>query len=163
MNCPFCDHGETRVVDSRVGGRGTIRRRRECLLCGQRFTTFERMEETQLYVVKRDGSRQPFDQQKLLGGLTRACVKRPVARAEIERAAVEIEARLRNGVRDEVESEAIGEAALAVLAKLDRVAYVRFASVYRDFQDVAEFTRELERLEAGEPARGRPRRRTSVR
>lgn len=163
MNCPFCDHGETRVVDSRVGGRGTIRRRRECLLCGQRFTTFERMEETQLYVVKRDGSRQPFDQQKLLGGLTRACVKRPVGRAEIERAAVEIEARLRNGVREEVESEAIGEAALAVLAKLDRVAYVRFASVYRDFQDVAEFTRELERLEAGEPGRGRPRRRTSVR
>ena len=153
MNCPFCEHGETKVVDSRVAGRGAIRRRRECLLCAQRFTTFERVEETPLYVVKRDGSRQPFDRAKLLAGLTRACVKRPVSLEQIERAAVTIEVGLRNGVRDEVEASRIGDEALTVLRDLDRVAYVRFASVYRDFQDVDEFKRELVRLE--------PRKRTA--
>jgi transcriptional repressor NrdR len=147
VNCPFCEHGETKVVDSRVAGRGAIRRRRECLVCSQRFTTFERTEEAALFVVKRDGARQPFDRRKLMDGLVRACVKRPVALEEIERAAVTIEARLRNGVRDEVASSQIGEEALTVLRDLDRVAYVRFASVYRDFQSVAEFERELARLE----------------
>jgi transcriptional repressor NrdR len=147
VNCPFCEHGETKVVDSRVAGRGAIRRRRECLVCSQRFTTFERVEETPLYVVKRDGSRQPFDRAKLLAGLTRACVKRPVSLEQIERAAVTIEVGLRNGVRDEVEASRIGDEALTVLRDLDRVAYVRFASVYRDFQDVDEFKRELVRLE----------------
>ena len=147
MNCPFCEHGETKVVDSRVAGRGAIRRRRECLVCSQRFTTFERTEEAQLLVVKRDGARQPFDRRKLMDGLVRACVKRPVALEEVERAAVTIESRLRNGVRDEVASSQIGEEALTVLRDLDRVAYVRFASVYRDFQSVAEFERELHRLE----------------
>jgi transcriptional repressor NrdR len=154
MNCPFCEHGETKVVDSRVAGTGAIRRRRECLVCSQRFTTFERMEETSLYVVKRDGSRQPFDRAKLLAGLARACVKRPVPLEQIERAAVTIEAGLRNGVRDEVDASRIGEEALKVLRDLDRVAYVRFASVYRDFQDVEEFKRELVRLEGRrKPAR----------
>ena len=147
MNCPFCEHGETKVVDSRVAGRGAIRRRRECLVCSQRFTTFERTEEAPLLVVKRDGARQPFDRRKLMDGLVRACVKRPVALEEVERAAVTIEARLRNGVRDEVASSQIGEEALTGLRDLDRVAYVRFASVYRDFQSVAEFERELARLE----------------
>jgi transcriptional repressor NrdR len=147
MNCPFCEHGETKVVDSRVAGKGAIRRRRECLVCSQRFTTFERVEETPLYVVKRDGSRQPFDRAKLLAGLARACVKRPVSMEQVERAAVTIEASLRNGVRDEVDAARIGEEALKVLRELDRVAYVRFASVYRDFQDVDEFKRELVRLE----------------
>jgi transcriptional repressor NrdR len=147
VNCPFCEHGETKVVDSRVAGRGTIRRRRECLVCSQRFTTFERTEEASLFVVKRDGARQPFDRRKLMDGLVRACVKRPVALEQIERAAVTIEARLRNGVRDEVASSEIGDEALAELRELDRVAYVRFASVYRDFQSVAEFERELARLE----------------
>ncbi|MGN6378375.1 MAG: transcriptional regulator NrdR [Gaiellales bacterium] len=147
MNCPFCEHGETKVVDSRVAGRGAIRRRRECLVCSQRFTTFERVEETPLYVVKRNGARQPFDRSKLLAGLARACVKRPVSMEQIERAAVTIEVSLRNGVRDEVEASRIGEEALKVLRDLDRVAYVRFASVYRDFQDVDEFKRELVRLE----------------
>jgi transcriptional repressor NrdR len=160
MNCPFCEHGETKVVDSRVAGRGAIRRRRECLLCAQRFTTFERVEETPLHVVKRDGSRQPFDRAKLLAGLARACVKRPVPLEQIERAAVTIEAGLRNGVRDEVEARRIGEEALRVLRDLDRVAYVRFASVYRDFQDVDEFKRELVRLEG---RRTSARRRTPVR
>jgi transcriptional repressor NrdR len=154
VNCPFCEHGETKVVDSRTSGPASIRRRRECLICGQRFTTFERMEEAPLYVVKRDGTREPFDRVKLLAGLRRACVKRPVPVEAVERAAAEVEARLRNGVRDEVASSQIGEEALAELRGLDRVAYVRFASVYRDFQEPQEFQRELERLEEGE---GRPR------
>ena len=161
MNCPFCEHGETKVVDSRVAGKGAIRRRRECLLCAQRFTTFERIEETPLFVVKRDGSRQPFDRAKLLAGLVRACTKRPVSLEEIERAATAIEAGLRNGVGDEIGSAQIGDEALAVLRDLDRVAYVRFASVYRDFQDVEEFEAELERLE--EQAPNIARERTSVR
>src|SRR2546421_304102 len=144
MNCPYCEHGETKVVDTRVAGKGAIRRRRECLLCGQRMTTFERVEQAALHVVKRDGTRQPFDRAKLMAGLTRACVKRPVPLADIEQAAVRIEADLRNGVGDEVEARRIGEQALRVLRDLDRVAYVRFASVYRDFQDVDEFERELE-------------------
>src|SRR4029079_17732472 len=101
MNCPYCEHGETKVVDSRVAGKGAIRRRRECLLCGQRMTTFERVEHAPLHVVKRDGTRQPFDSQKLLAGLVRACVKRPIPLAEIERAAVRIQAQIRNGGRDE--------------------------------------------------------------
>lgn len=151
MICPFCEHGETKVVDSRVAGRGAIRRRRECLLCEQRFTTFERVEETPLVVVKKDGARQPFDRGKLLAGLVRACTKRPVSYEEIERAAITIEASLRNGVPDEVPSQAIGEEALAVLRELDHVAYVRFASVYRDFEDVEEFERELARLEERRP------------
>jgi transcriptional repressor NrdR len=120
------------------------------------MTTFERVEQAPLHVVKRDGARQPFDSQKLLAGLVRACVKRPVPLAEIERAAVRIEAELRNGVGDEVGSSAIGEEALRVLRDLDLVAYVRFASVYRDFQDVEEFERELELLDD-------PLSRTSVR
>ena len=156
MNCPYCEHGETKVVDSRVAGKGAIRRRRECLLCGQRMTTFERVEHAPLHVIKRDGARQPFDRQKLLAGLVRACVKRPIPLAEIEQAAVRIEAELRNGVGDEVEASAIGEEALRVLRDLDLVAYVRFASVYRDFQDAEEFERELELLDE-------PRARTPVR
>jgi transcriptional repressor NrdR len=163
MNCPFCEHGETKVVDSRVAGRGAIRRRRECLVCSQRFTTFERVEETPLYVVKRDGSRQPFDRGKLLAGLARACVKRPVPMEQVERAAVTIEAGLRNGVRDEVDARRIGEEALKVLRELDRVAYVRFASVYRDFQDVDEFKRELVRLEGRRKPAKQVAKRTRVR
>jgi transcriptional repressor NrdR len=147
VNCLYCEHGETKVVDSRVAGKGAVRRRRECLLCSQRFTTFERIEESPLFVVKRDGSRQPFDRSKLMAGLVRACTKRPVSLEQIERAVGMIEARLRNGIREEVAAPAIGEEALAVLRDLDRVAYVRFASVYRDFQDVEEFERELDRLE----------------
>ncbi len=148
MNCPFCEHGETKVVDSRVAGKGAVRRRRECLLCAQRFTTFERIEETPLFVIKKDGSRQPFDRAKLMAGLVRACTKRPVSAAELERAAAAIEYGLRNGVREEVPTQAIGDEALVVLHELDRVAYVRFASIYRDFQDVEEFERELALLES---------------
>jgi transcriptional repressor NrdR len=163
MNCPYCEHGETKVIDTRVAGKGTIRRRRECLLCSQRMTTFERVEQAPLHVVKRDGSRQPFDRTKLMAGLTRACVKRPVPLAQIEQAAVRIEADLRNGVGDEVEARKIGEQALRVLRDLDRVAYVRFASVYRDFQDVDEFERELALLEGRKKPARRVAKRTSVR
>ena len=163
MNCPFCEHGETKVVDSRVAGQGAIRRRRECLVCCQRFTTFERVEESPLYVIKRDGSRQPFDRGKLLAGLARACAKRPVSVEQVERAAVTIEATLRNGVRDEVDARRIGEEALRVLRDLDRVAYVRFASVYRDFQDVDEFKRELVRLEGRRKPARQVAKRTRVR
>jgi transcriptional repressor NrdR len=163
MNCPFCEHGETKVVDSRVAGKGAIRRRRECLVCSQRFTTFERVEESPLYVIKRDGSRQPFERGKLLAGLARACVKRPVSVEQVERAAVTIEATLRNGVRDEVDARRIGEEALRVLRDLDRVAYVRFASVYRDFQDVDEFKRELVRLEGRRKPARQVAKRTRVR
>ena len=163
MNCPFCEHGETKVVDSRVAGKGAIRRRRECLICSQRFTTFERVEQSPLHVVKRDGARQPFDRSKLLAGLTRACVKRPVSLEQIERAAVTIEASLRNGVGDEVEASQIGEEALRVLRDLDRVAYVRFASVYRDFQDVDEFERELAKLEGRKKRARNVAKRTGVR
>ena len=150
MNCPFCEHGETKVVDSRVAGKGAIRRRRECLLCVQRFTTFERIEESALFVVKKDGSRQPFDRAKLMAGLVRACTKRPVSLEELERVATTIEASLRNGVRDEVASQAIGDEALAVLHDLDKVAYVRFASIYREFDGVEEFEQELARMEFSE-------------
>jgi transcriptional repressor NrdR len=163
VNCPFCEHGETKVVDSRVAGKGAIRRRRECLICSQRFTTFERVEQSPLHVVKRDGARQPFDRAKLLAGLTRACVKRPVSLEQIERAAVTIEASLRNGVGDEVEASRIGEEALKVLRDLDRVAYVRFASVYRDFQDVDEFERELAKLEGRKKRSRNVAKRTGVR
>src|SRR3954463_11039586 len=107
VNCPYCEHGETKVVDSRVAGKGAIRRRRECLLCAQRFTTFERIEETPLFVIKRDGTRQPFERAKLMAGLVRACTKRPVSLPEIERTVATIESGLRNGIRDEVPSEAI--------------------------------------------------------
>jgi transcriptional repressor NrdR len=163
VNCPFCEHGETKVVDSRVAGKGAIRRRRECLICSQRFTTFERVEQSPLHVIKRDGARQPFDRAKLLAGLTRACVKRPVSLEQIERAAVTIEASLRNGVGDEVEASQIGEEALKVLRDLDRVAYVRFASVYRDFQDVDEFERELAKLEGRKKRSRNVAKRTGVR
>src|SRR5436305_13307396 len=121
MNCPYCEHGETKVVDSRVAGKGAIRRRRECLLCQQRFTTFERTEESPLFVIKRDGSRQPFDRAKLMAGLVRACTKRPISLEQLERAATTIESGLRNGVRDAVPSHAIGDEALAGLHDLDRV------------------------------------------
>jgi len=148
VKCPYCGHLGDKVVDSRESKEGeAIRRRRECLLCAQRFTTFERTEESPLFVVKRDGSRQPFDRAKLMAGLVRACTKRPLSLEQIEGAAATVETRLRNGIREEVPSQAIGEQALAALRGLDPVAYVRFASVYRDFQDVEEFEQELARME----------------
>jgi len=149
--CPHCTANETRVLESRQASDGTaVRRRRACQDCGRRFTTFERYERGQLYVRKRDGSRDPFDREKLLGGLLRAAHKRPVEPAGVEavvdRIASEVEA-----AGGELEAARIGELALRGLRDLDRVAYVRFASVYRDFGDVEEFERELARLESEPP------------
>jgi transcriptional repressor NrdR len=147
MHCPFCRDSETRVVDSRDTENGAaIRRRRECSSCGQRFTTFERMESSALVVTKRDGRRVPFDRAKVVSGIAKACKNRPVRDDDMLRIcdAVEEAARERGA---EIASEDIGHEVLARLKELDEVAYVRFASVYRDFSDVAEFERVIAELE----------------
>ncbi|HEX2503501.1 MAG TPA: transcriptional regulator NrdR [Miltoncostaeaceae bacterium] len=152
MLCPFCDNPEHRVVESRVADtKDAIRRRRECMRCERRFTTYERGEEMPLVVVKSSGERQPFDRAKLLEGLQRACHKRQVPTAALELAVRDIEAELRNRLRQEVRSSQIGELALRRLKEIDPVAYVRFASVYRAFEDVDEFEDELARLEREPP------------
>lgn len=152
MICPFCDNPDHRVVESRVPDtKDAIRRRRECLSCGRRFTTYERVEEMPLVVVKRSGEREPFDRAKLLSGLQRACHKRSVPIAQLEAAVRDIEASLRNRLRQEARSSLIGELALRRLKEVDSVAYVRFASVYRQFADVDEFGEELARLEREPP------------
>lgn len=147
MKCPYCAHLETKVVDSRAAeGGSAIRRRRECLNCKQRFTTFEKMEEIPITVVKKNQEREPLDRGKILAGLIRATVKRPIAREELEKVVDDIETDLRNQFKYEVSSREIGEMALKRLRKMDKVAYVRFASVYRDFKDIEEFTKELAKL-----------------
>ena len=147
MQCPMCRAPDTRVVDSRLGKDGdTIRRRRHCDGCGHRFTTYERVELTLPMVVKKDGRRQTFDRAKIVSGLTRACEKRPVSTDDIEAVATRIERQLMERGESEVTSREIGEAVMAALHDLDAVAYVRFASVYREFRDVHEFMRELEEL-----------------
>ena len=152
MKCPYCAHLGDKVVDSRESKEGeVIRRRRECLGCGRRFTTYERVEEMALVVVKSSGERQPFDRTKLLEGLQRACHKRPVATTQLEAAVRDIEAELRNRLRQEVRSSHIGDLALRRLKEIDPVAYVRFASVYRAFADVEEFEEERARLEREPP------------
>ncbi len=147
MRCPFCGNLEDRVVDSRELTEGTqIRRRRECFRCGRRFTTYERVEEVPALVVKRDGRREPFDRAKVLAGLLRACEKRPVALRELEAAVDAVEAAVNRKDEREIRSEEIGQILMEELRKLDQVAYVRFASVYRRFEDVEQFLVELERL-----------------
>lgn len=147
MRCPFCKHEDTKVLDSRPAGDGcVIRRRRECTRCGRRFTTYERVDEAPLMVVKKDGRREPFDRGKLLTGLTLACRKRPVAAARIHELADEVERGLRARAELEVASRDIGELVIEKLRALDEVAYVRFASVYREFKDVHGFVREIEKL-----------------
>jgi len=156
MICPFCEHSEHRVVESRVSDtKDAIRRRRECGGCGRRFTTYERVEEMPLVVIKASGEREPFDRQKLLSGLQRACHKRQVSTQLLELGVRDIETELRNRLRHEVSSQLIGELALRRLKDVDQVAYVRFASVYRQFSDVEEFGEELAKLEREPPlARG---------
>lgn len=150
--CPFCEHPDHRVVESRVSdAKDAIRRRRECGACGQRFTTYERFEEMPVVVIKSSGEREPFDRQKLLSGLQRACHKRQVSTQLLEMAVRDIETELRNRLRQEASSQVIGELALRRLKDIDQVAYVRFASVYRRFSDVDEFESELERLEHEPP------------
>ena len=147
MKCPFCGHQEHKVVDSRASAEGAaIRRRRECLACGKRFTTYEHVEEQGLMVIKKDGRREPFDRHKLLGGLVKACEKRPVGMDQLERVADEIERDLSRSFEREVPSPEIGERVMKRLHGMDPVAYVRFASVYREFKDVEQFIRELKAL-----------------
>ncbi len=147
MQCPYCEHEDTRVIDSRLSeGKDAIRRRRECVSCGKRFTTYERREPLRLMVIKRDGTREPFERTKLHAGLTKACAKRPVPEEEIEYMVEEIEAELRERRRHEVTSRRLGDMALVRLRKLDMVAYLRFASVYRQYTDVDQFRSELMRL-----------------
>ena len=147
MKCPFCSFEDSKVVDSRPTDEGTsIRRRRECLSCGKRFTTYETVESLPMVVVKKDGSRQSFDRRKVLGGMIRACEKRPVPLAELEKIAEEIEQDLQNSMEREISTEAIGEKVMERLRNVDQVAYVRFASVYRQFKDIDTFMTELNKL-----------------
>lgn len=147
MRCPYCSYNESKVIDSRPAEEGTtIRRRRECLACQKRFTTYEVMEHLPLIVVKRDGSRQSFDRNKLLNGMLRSCEKRPVPLTALEAIADEIEQELQNSFEREIGSAEIGEMVMDRLKDLDEVAYVRFASVYRQFKDVNTFMDELAKL-----------------
>ena len=147
MRCPYCSYSESKVIDSRPAEEGTtIRRRRECLSCGKRFTTYEIIERLPLLVIKRDGSRQSFDRMKVIGGMLKACEKRPVPVDQIERVADEIEQELQSSLEREVSSAQIGEMIMDRLKDLDQVAYVRFASVYRQFKDINTFLDELNKL-----------------
>ncbi len=162
MKCPFCADLDNRVIDSRLSKDGAvIRRRRECDRCERRFTTYERVEEMLPLVVKRDGSREEFNRGKIITGLKRACEKRPVSIDAIDQIADRIERSLQERGEKEVASSVIGEAVMRELHKLDQVAYVRFASVYRSFKDASEFMRELRDL-MKERAGGRPRPRKRV-
>jgi len=156
MQCPMCRAPDSRLVDSRLGkDSASIRRRRHCDGCGHRFTTYERVELTLPMVVKKDGRRQAFDRPKIVSGLTRACEKRPVSTDTIEALATRIERQIMERGESEITSRELGEAVMAALHDLDAVAYVRFASVYREFRDVHEFMRELEELIAARSAGAR--------
>ena len=147
MKCPFCGYTDSKVIDSRPAEDGTtIRRRRECLECQKRFTTYEVVERMPLVVIKRNGSRESFDRVKIINGIVRACEKRPVTMAQIEDIADDIEQELRGRLESEVQSERVGELVMARLKELDEVAYVRFASVYRSFKDINTFMEELTKL-----------------
>ena len=147
MKCPFCSYEESKVIDSRPADDGErIRRRRECIKCGKRFTTYEIIESVPIIVVKKDKSRQVFDRQKLFNGMIKACEKRPVTSDDIDRAIDDIELQLQNTLDREVTSIQIGELAMEKLKEIDDVAYVRFASVYRQFRDINTFMQELSKL-----------------
>ena len=147
MKCPYCTSSDSKVVDSRNGKDGTsIRRRRECLRCNRRFTTYERIEELNLVIVKKDGRREPFDRAKVIDGLEKACEKRPISVEVIEQLVTDLERELQERGDREVESKEIGERLIGKLYEIDEVAYVRFASVYRSFKDVNQFMDELKEL-----------------
>jgi transcriptional repressor NrdR len=147
MNCPFCGHLQDRVVDSRETREGdVVRRRRECLGCQRRFTTYERIDEIPYMVVKKDGRREKFDRQKVLAGLLKACEKRPVAMGRLAEIVDEVEAKLLDSPDREITTTVVGELLMARLRSLDKIAYVRFASVYRDFQDEEAFFHELKQM-----------------
>ncbi len=151
MMCPYCRHDETKVIDSRTSQQFAIRRRRECLSCSRRFTTYEKIEESPVKVIKKDGSRVPFDREKIRIGLEKACYKRPVSDAVIEEIITAVEADVYEHFDREVPSRDIGEKVFDALRDVDQVAFVRFASVYREFKDVRDFVEELEPMlkEAG--------------
>ncbi len=147
MKCPFCGNDNHKVVDSRTSGEGrSIRRRRECEKCTRRFTTYEYIEETSLMLVKKDGRREPFDRKKLLAGVKKACEKRPISTEAMEKLVDEVEMELQKKYEKEVKSKDVGELVMSKLQDIDEVAYVRFASVYRQFKDVSHFMKELKHL-----------------
>ena len=146
MKCPYCGYQESKVVDSRPADEGSIRRRRECLRCERRFTPYETVESLPMVVITKDGSRQTFDRSKVLRGIQRSCEKRPVPVADMERMATEIEQELQNNLEREISTELVGEMVMDKLKKADEVAYVRFASVYRQFKDINTFMSELNKL-----------------
>ena len=151
MLCPYCDHSDSRVIDSRDSGDG-IRRRRECSGCDRRFTTYERVQMRSVMVVKRDGRREEFEREKLFTSLSKACAKRPLPVGSIEKVLDEVEGRVAESGRAEVSSRAVGEMVMEKIKDLDRVAYIRFASVYRDFRDIESFKEEVDALlQPGEP------------
>ena len=157
MRCPFCATDDTRVLDSRESHEGAvIRRRRECEACRRRFTTYERVEELNPLIIKKDGRREAFDRDKLLAGLKKACEKRPVSVEQLEDVVSDIEKRLQELGEKEVPSTVIGEEVMRRLAGLDEVAYVRFASVYRSFKDIAEFMDELKEIIESQARKGAP-------
>ena len=148
MKCPYCGYEETQVIDTReTENLETTRRRRECLKCNKRFTTYERVEEADIIVVKKDGRRERFERKKLLDGILKACEKRPIPLEKIEKLVDEVESDLRKRDSVEVESKVIGEIIMKKLKSLDKVAYIRFASVYREFEDIESFEEELEKLQ----------------
>ncbi len=160
MKCPYCDHQSSRVLDSRTSDdHGVIRRRRECAGCGRRFTTYERAAELQLFIIKKDGRREPFDRAKIIAGMTKACEKRSVGREVIEEAADRVARRARDQLSDEVPTARIGALVMEELREIDEVAYVRFASVYKEFRDTDSFVKEVESLAAEPPAPRQGRRR----
>ncbi len=147
MNCPFCSHNDTRVVDSRLGKEGNnVRRRRECPECGRRFTTYERVEEMLPWVIKKDGRREAFDRAKIISGMQRACEKRPVSVEQIEMMVDRFERFFQEAGEKEISASLVGEEVMKALQQVDEVAYVRFASVYRQFKDINEFMLELKDL-----------------
>jgi len=144
MKCPYCNSNENKVIDSRETSEGiATRRRRECITCGKRFTTYEYVEKTPLMVIKKDGRREPFSHQKVINGLLKACEKRPISIEKLENVASELETEIQKKFDQEIDSNYVGEMVMAKLSKLDDIAYVRFASVYRQFKDVNQFMREL--------------------
>ncbi len=146
MNCPSCGKPDSKVIDSRPSDKSSIRRRRECLSCGKRFTTYEIIEATPLYVIKKDGSKEIFDPNKVSAGIRRACYKRPVSEEQIAQIVAEIENQTASELRDDVSTAEIGNMVMERLRKIDEVSYVRFASVYREFKDVDSFLEELRNL-----------------
>jgi transcriptional repressor NrdR len=146
MECPYCHNIETKVTDSRDTGALSIRRRRECLKCGKRFTTYEHIEMQPIYVIKKDGRREKFERQKIRHGIEKACEKRPVNHEKIEELIEKIEERIRRSGKEEIESKQIGEYVMEALKETDHVAYIRFASVYRSFADISSFEEEIKNL-----------------